>query len=242
MTLRFPDYIRTAPRRAGRCGLALGGALCSLALLTALGSPVLRAAPSQGCGSGLLQRVQKDYATLKGFRAAFTQQDRSPDGRTREAQGEVEYRRPGQMRWAYLPPNEQLLVTDGTTVWLYDPLLDNVTVQPLKGLTQGTPLSFLLGAGNLEADFVCRPFTKPPPEDGLAHLELVPREPIPGMAYIQLAAEPVGGRIAALLMVDAQGNERRVRFDKLQPDGAIAAERFVFKITPGMEVIRKEAP
>ena len=227
-------------RRQIASGWRLGLLTLALAGIALARIDGVQAAPAQGCESGVLRRVQQDYATLQGFRAGFTQQDRAPDGRLREARGEVEYRRPGKMRWTYLPPQEQLLVTDGVTVWLYDPLLENVTVQPLKDLTQGTPLSFLLGAGNLESDFTCRPFTRPPPEDGLVYAELVPKTPIPGLTYIQLGAEASGGRIASLLMVDSQGNERQVRFQELRPDGSIPLERFTFVITPGMEVIRKE--
>ena len=53
------------------------------------------------------------------------------------------------MRWLYAAPEEQLLVTNGETLWLYDTLLENVTIQKLEKLTDGTALSFLLGLGDL---------------------------------------------------------------------------------------------
>jgi outer membrane lipoprotein carrier protein len=83
----------------------------------------------------LLQRTQTAYQALAGFQGEFQQEDREPSGRVLTAKGKIAYRKPGQMRWEYAAPNEQLLVTDGTTVWLFDPLLENVTVQPLEGLT-----------------------------------------------------------------------------------------------------------
>src|SRR3970282_1683949 len=101
---------------------------------------------------------------------------------------QIAYLRPGKMRWNYEPPNEQLVVTDGKTVWLYDPLLENVTVQPVEGGTRGTPLAFLLGVGNLREDFSCRALTRPAPPDGLSWLELVPRKEIPTLDFIPIGS------------------------------------------------------
>ena len=64
------------------------------------------------------------------------------------------------MRWLYSLPEEHLLVTNGKTLWLFDPLLENVTVQKLKRITDGTALSFLLGIGDLYKDFNHRGITK----------------------------------------------------------------------------------
>ncbi len=223
-------------RRAARA-TRLGVALLGVALL---GPGVLFA--QDPCAGRLVGQIQDTYQALRGFEADFSQRDHQTDGRVVNARGTVAYLKPGRMRWEYAPPNEQLLVTDGETVWLYDPLLDNVTVQPLDDLTQGTPLAFLLGAGNLEQDFTCRRFTVPPPADNLRYVELVPQEPIPALAFIQLGVWPASKRIGALRMVDPQGNVRAVRFTALRTDVALAASLFTFAITDEMEVIRKDAP
>jgi outer membrane lipoprotein carrier protein len=232
---------RPARPPAGPCRPALRRSLLLAALLAALlaGVPGPARAAANPCASGLVGRIQKTYQGLKSFRAQFSQEDRQTDGRRMQATGSVSYLKPGRMRWEYAPPNEQLLVTDGKTVWLYDPILDNVTVQALGELTAGTPLAFLLGAGNLERDFACRAFTQAPPRDGLDYVELVPRTPIPTLSYLQLGAQRKSGRIAALRMVDAQGNLREVRFTDLHTDVALKEQAFTFQIKPGMEVIRK---
>jgi outer membrane lipoprotein carrier protein len=217
--------------------LLLSGVLL-LAVLAA--APAGARAAEDPCEGGRVARIQAAYQALKSFQGHFTQVDRQTDGKRVEAAGSVSYLKPGRMRWEYVPPNEQLLVTDGSTVWLYDPILDNVTVQKLADLTQGTPLAFLLGVGNLQQDFACRPFSQPPPRDGLDYVELVPRKPIPALAYIQLGAQPRSGRIAALRMVDTQDNLREVRFADLQTDVLLKPEAFTFEIRPGMEVIRKD--
>lgn len=203
----------------------------------------LAAAPgglsAQPCDTALLARTQAVYQAMTGFQGRFTQEDRETDGRVLRAEGKIAYRKPGRMRWQYAPPNEQLLITDGVTVWLYDPLLENVTVQPLEGLTEGTPLKFLLGAGNLTADFTCRPATLPPPADGLTYLELVAKAEIPTLAFIQLGVRPGTAALESFRMVDTQGNQRTVRLMDLKQTATFPADYFTFKIPPGMEVIRK---
>jgi outer membrane lipoprotein carrier protein len=212
---------------------------CFLLLLLALAALWPARAAAQPCDRALLGRAQAVYQALTGFQGEFQQEDRESDGRVLTAGGKIAYRKPGQMRWEYAPPNEQLLVTDGTTVWLYDPLLENVTVQPLEGLTEGTPLKFLLGAGSLTADFDCRAVTLPPPADGLATLELVPKTPIPTLAFIQLGVRPASARLESFRMVDTQGNRRTVRLLHLTPTATFPPEHFIFKIPPDMEVITK---
>jgi outer membrane lipoprotein carrier protein len=214
-------------------------ALVLAVLLPALAALLPAHAAAQPCDRALLARAQAVYQALTGFQGEFQQEDREGDGRVLTAGGKIAYRKPGQMRWEYAPPNEQLLVTDGATVWLYDPLLENVTVQPLADLTEGTPLKFLLGAGSLTADFDCRAVSLAPPADGLATLELVPKTPIPPLAFIQLGVRPATARLESFRMVDTQGNRRTVRLLNLKSTATFPPEHFTFKIPPDMEVITK---
>jgi outer membrane lipoprotein carrier protein len=196
-------------------------------------------ARAQGCDAALLSRAQAAYQQMGGFEAGFKQEDREPSGRVSGAGGRIAYRKPGQMRWDYAAPNPQQVITDGATVWLYDPLLENVTVQPLGALAEGTPLKFLLGAGNLAADFTCRAPTLAAPGDGLTYLELVPKTRIPTLAFIQLGVRRGDAGLEAFRMVDSQGAQRTVRLLDLKPRTAFPAGHFTFKIAPGMEVITK---
>jgi len=77
-----------------------------------------------------LERVQEHYLEMQSFQGNFLQTTivESEDRRA-SASGIIAYQRPGKMRWEYQEPDPQLLVTDGDTLWLYDPLLENVTIQ-----------------------------------------------------------------------------------------------------------------
>ena len=39
----------------------------------------------------------------------------------------MELQRPGKLRWAYSKPFEQLIVGDGSTLWIYDKELAQIT-------------------------------------------------------------------------------------------------------------------
>jgi len=223
---------------AWRTRTAPAALLAGLALLAC--AVTARAEPCSSAEQSLLAKAQQTYQALSSFQSAFSQEDRISGAAPLTASGTLAYRKPGRMRWEYAPPNEQLLVTDGKTVWLYDPLLDSVTEQALTDVTEGTPLKFLLGAGNLTADFTCRALTQPPgANDGLTYLELVPRTPIPALAFLQLGVRADSARIEAFRMVDTQGGERWVRLTGLKAGASLPEDRFVFKIKPGMDVIKK---
>jgi len=234
----LPNDAAGARRTVRPAWWRLPGALL-LCLLSALPLLVARQLPAaDACDEALLERVQSAYQALDGFQGRFEQEDRRDDGGVLTAQGSIAYRKPGQMRWEYDPPNEQLLVTDGETVWLYDPLLENVTIESLADVAPGTPLTFLLGAGKLTRDFRCRALTRPPPDDGLTYLELVPREPIPTLESIQLGVRPSTAALVVLVMIDPQGNARVVRMKDITYGVAGLPETFTFAVSDEMEVIR----
>ncbi|MBF0279187.1 MAG: outer membrane lipoprotein chaperone LolA [SAR324 cluster bacterium] len=189
--------------------------------------------------SDVLNRIQKRYQEIASFKGSFTQRNfSSRSEQPRSAAGLVSYIRPGKMRWDYQKPDEQLLVTDGITLWLFDPLLENVTVQALKKVTPGTPLEFLLGAGNLEDDFIYRPVTRnliDNPE--VLVVELEPKNSIAALEFIQLAVDPETYDFLQIVLVDTQGNHRVIEFKEMEYNLTLDEDQFRFEISPDMEVI-----
>ena len=142
------------------------------------------------------------------------------------------------MRWLYEAPEEQLLVTNGQTMWLYDPLLENVTVQKLAKITGGTALSFLLGLGNLKADFIHREITKNLliGQDGLI-LELEPKNSTANLAFIQLNVHPETYNLQTIALMDQQDNYRTIQLMNMKYNLEIEDNFFEFTVTNDMEVI-----
>ena len=189
----------------------------------------------------LLQRIQTRYQQTGSFTARFVQVDQRAEAEERRAQGSVRYKRPGRMRWHYESPDEQLLVTDGETLWLYDPLLENVTIQRIERVAPGTMLAFLLGVGDLESDFRPRPQTQTllNPPQGLV-LELEPRREMVNLDFLQLEVHPQTSTLQAIVLVDGAGNIRTIRLENMKRGVELADAEFVFEVTPDLEVIRPE--
>lgn len=62
-----------------------------------------------------------------------------------ESHGLMELKRPGMFRWVTEPPLEQELVSNGKTIWLYDPDLMQVTIQSMDERMTHTPALLLSG-------------------------------------------------------------------------------------------------
>jgi len=191
----------------------------------------------------LLQLIQKQYQSIRSFSGRFIQSSHRSDTEIgpKIAEGLVSYKRPGKMHWLYEAPEEQLLVTNGQTMWLYDHLLENVTVQKLEKITAGTALSFLLGLGNLQADFIHRKISKDLMigQDGLI-VELEPKKSTANLAFIQLNVDPETYNLQTIALIDQQDNYRTIRLLNMKYNLEIEDNFFEFTVKNDMEVIKVE--
>ena len=188
-----------------------------------------------------LEQVQERYLEMQSFQGNFQQTTIiESEARRASASGMIAYQRPGKMRWEYQEPDPQLLVTDGNTLWLYDHLLENVTIQELAVVTDGTALAFLLGAGELTDDFTQRRMQKSllDPDKSWKVLELVPNREKSAIEFLQLGVDSESGNLEALLFKDNSGSVRIIEFEALSYNVGFSEGFFSFEIPPGMEVIR----
>ncbi len=95
-----------------------------------------------------LQRMAK----AKGFASPFEQAIVYADGGTRRYQGELAVLKPGKFRWAYHKPYEQLYVSNGHGIWLYEP--DLMQAQLLQDLGEVDPVVLQLLDGRVSLDDV----------------------------------------------------------------------------------------
>jgi len=67
---------------------------------------------------------------LHTFRANFSQVIRDKAGTTlSQSQGKMALKRPGLFRWETQRPNQQLIIADGKTIWIYDKDLQQIARQ-----------------------------------------------------------------------------------------------------------------
>ncbi|MGT9261799.1 outer membrane lipoprotein chaperone LolA, partial [Escherichia coli] len=98
--------------------------------------------------SDLKSRLDK----VSSFHASFTQKVTDGSGAAvQEGQGDLWVKRPNLFNWHMTQPDESILVSDGKTLWFYNPFVEQATATWLKDATGNTP--FMLIARNQSSDW-----------------------------------------------------------------------------------------
>jgi outer membrane lipoprotein carrier protein len=183
-----------------------------------------------------LAKVQTRYETTRTMRAHFTQTVESPTlAGSLDASGTVVFAKPNKMRWTYAAPDPQVIVGDGTDLWIYQPDLQQVIRTPLSDAFQSrTPLTFLAGLGNIKHDFGARLLgeTKTTWE-----LELHPKSDA-DLGVLVIVVRKADASLAEARVTDPVGTTTRLRFSDEKRNVAIDPSEFRFEPPPGVDVVR----
>ena len=177
-------------------------------------------------------RVTSAIASLAGFRAEFRQTVTDANGeQTQSAAGTVSMARPGRFRWDYREP-PQVIVSDGTTVWLYDADLALVTVRPAAETLSGTPALLLAGDADIAREFEMRDGGS---ADGLEWTLLRPRDA--EADFSELAVGIADGELRRMALTDRLGQTTRLEFSRIERNPRFEASTFTFVVPPGVDVV-----
>jgi outer membrane lipoprotein carrier protein len=195
------------------------------------------------CARGVAARVQARYDGVRDLEARFVQRSRSVAfggaGQEMRARGVALFAKPGRMRWTYEEPEPSVVVSDGKTLWIYDPVAKEAQEFPVgEGFLSGTAVQFLLGEGNLLDSFEIAAEACGTPA---VRLLLRPRAET-SYESLELLVDPGSGDVRETAVLDLFGNRTDVIFESvrsnLQPDPA----KFRFEAGPGVRVLRAEPP
>jgi outer membrane lipoprotein carrier protein len=171
---------------------------------------------------------------VKTGEALFTQTVTAPDGiKKKQSSGTFEFARPNRFRFAYTKPFEQLIVADGSKVWLLDLDLNQVSSRKISQALGATPAALLAGA-NLESDFNLKAASD---KDGLSWVEATPKNKETTFTLVRIAFK--GKELAALEILDAFGQRSLLQFNQVQVNPTLAPERFKFNVPAGVDVIEQ---
>ena len=183
----------------------------------------------------IVEGIERTYSNLKGLEASFTQKNllaNRPGAIV--ARGTVFFKKPGFMRWDYRTPKGQRIVSDGRTIWIYQPLLKQVMVLPVR--EGGEILQDLLsGRVRLKEDFhISLKGENPESYD----IQLRPKGEREGMKTLTLKVRKKDFMILETILEDPFGNITRVRFGRIKKDPSLKPDFFTFEIPEGVKVIR----
>ncbi|MBA1265221.1 outer membrane lipoprotein chaperone LolA [Stutzerimonas sp. NM35] len=176
--------------------------------------------------TGLLQKAE----TLTG---RFSQLSLDGSGtQLQETSGELALKRPGQFRWHTDEPMEQLLVSDGNKVWLYDPDLEQVTIQTLDQRLTHTPALLLSG----DVSTISENFEVSHKEAGEV-IDFTLRPKARDTLFDNLRLSFRSGVINDMQMIDGVGQRTNILFHGVRVNAPLAAGLFSFEIPEGTDVI-----
>jgi chaperone LolA len=183
--------------------------------------------------AGGVDRLKAFIAGAKTAEADFSQTVADKNGRiTQQASGRMAFARPGKFRWDYSAPYEQVIVGDGSKLWLYDTDLNQVTVKPLGDVIAGTPAALLAGDNAIEKYFSLKNAGE---MDGLEWLDATPRNKDTTFQRIRMGFK--GDVLVQMELYDFFGQRTTLRLSHLVRNPAIAPSRFRFTPPKGADVI-----
>jgi len=132
----------------------------------------------------------------KSFEADFQQTLRTYNGEVlQQTEGVFYLSRPGKFRWNYRTPYEQIIVSDGKRIWIYDVDLQQVTVQKQDQTLPGTPMALLEDSSSLHQNFDVIPLDE---SDGVYRLKLSAKTKQADFAEIVVGMDADGLRFMQL--------------------------------------------
>jgi outer membrane lipoprotein carrier protein len=198
--------------------------------------PIARADPATTVPglTRLVKRLQDHYQATDSFTAKFIETLESPGAPPRDRSGMVSYCKPGMIRWEFAAPQPETIVSDGATLFDYDPGLNQVVEMPLKNAFKGrSAVAFILGVSNLQRDFSVAPAVSAS-NDGLQHLVVLPKG---GGDKIELGLDTKTMNITTLRVIDGLGNTTTLKFSTIARNVAIDRAQFRFVAPQGADIV-----
>ncbi len=189
--------------------------------------------------NAVVDKVQHRYDTATDFRARFTQTLTSATmGRKTNSAGGVMFKKPGKMRWDYDKPERATYVSDGNTLWLYEPDDAQAFKQSLSASQLPAALAFLTGKGKLAAEFDITLVDKSPYAGaGEYVLALSPKVAEPQVKSLVFIVDPKTFDVRESVITDGQGNTNDLTFADIKTNTKLPDSEFRWSPPSGTRVI-----
>jgi chaperone LolA len=187
--------------------------------------------------NAVLDRFQQHYQATTSFSAEFDQTITRPGVPPLRRSGTIYYQRPGKLRWEFEGSQSETIVSDGKTIYDFDPGLNQVVETPLtEAFRNQAAAAFLLGAGDVKRDFEAKTVSD---SDGLMQLVLTPKQ---GGEKIEAGIERNTYNIVTLSLGDAMGNRTQFKFSSIKLNPPLEASRFTFTPPDGVDIVKPGNP
>jgi len=192
-------------------------------------APLLAEADKPSQGEIYLEKFLSKTRTLQ---ADFNQTLRTHDGEVlQQSEGQFYLNRPGKFRWNYSAPYEQIIVSDGKRIWIYDVDLQQVTVQKQQAGLPTTPMALLEDSFKLHQSFHVSPLDE---HQGVYRLKLVSKTKESDFGEIVVGLDESGLRFMQLHDQFEQVTD--IVFSNIDTNTKLANDIFEFIPPEGVDV------
>ena len=188
----------------------------------------------------IVTEIQDVYQGTRDFTADFVQESTLKSlKKTQVANGKIYFKNPGKLRWDYIGPTKQAIVTDGETLWMYLPEDKQVIINKLsKVYRTSTSTFFLMGMGNLKRDFDIEQVKSPLSDEEKSYsLKLVPKEQQSNFNDLFLLIDKKTFLVGELYFNDFYGNFIRIKFKNSTTNQGLSDSVFLFNIPEDVEIV-----
>jgi outer membrane lipoprotein carrier protein len=208
-------------------------------LLVLLAGGILPATGSCGDDAvidAIVAGVEARY-NVAGFTADFEQESILKAMQvTDTASGRLMIRQPGKMRWEYVTPEPQTIITDGNDLWVHRPEENQVLVGKAPALFgEGKGAGFLSNIKMVRKSFQV---TLEPEESAARYrLRLVPNKATVDLTAVNLKIDKQTFDLVEIATFNVYGDETRIQLKNIDFGAPPAESLFRFEVPAGADIL-----
>ena len=191
--------------------------------------------PAHADEAAAAKRLTELLGQAQTLSARFSQLTLDASGtQLQETSGQLVLKRPGLFRWHTDEPMEQLLVSNGEKVWLYDPDLEQVTVQSLDQRLTHTPALLLSGdVSKIRENFSIEY------KEGGSVVDFILKPRANDSLFDSLRLSFRNRVINDMQLIDSIGQRTNILFLAVKMNEPVDASQFNFQVPEGADVIQE---
>lgn len=177
------------------------------------------------------KNLNKLLTNIQSMTADFNQTTKV-GGKDTVLSGKATLQRQNQFRWETKAPAEQLIVANGSTLWIYDKDLQQATKQTVANQVGDTPALLLSG----DPSQINKSFFVSQPNASKNYYVLTPKT---ATNFKDLSLSFNGGKPVMVVLNDAVGQTTVIKFSNISMNKKIAASQFSFTPPAGVDIINQ---
>ena len=183
-----------------------------------------------------MESLDKFIKSTKFASAKFTQKVFDEDNELiQESNGDFMFMRPGKFIWQYKNPFEQIIGSDGESVWIFDKDLNQMIVRRVERAFSSTPAALLAGSNEIDKYYLLTSDLEP--DGSLDWLLLTPLTEDGVFKKVRLGFSDKSLKVMEL--EDYLQQRTIISFSLFDLNTKINKKTFVFVPTDGVEVIQE---